>query len=296
MESEHSSNKIEKLNSNNYHSWKIRIQHVLTLKDLEDFLVEDSPTDTSNASTWIKKDKKAQAIIGLSLSDELLENVREVKTCKEMWMTIKNVFERHTLLNKLSARKKFYTASMNSEESVLQFSNRIRQLAATLKSMNVEISESEMAMALLNGLPDDYNALISALDAIDEDETKLHFDFIKARIMQEEQRIGMRNKSAQDKAETAALISKNSDENGRNGRRRPYCNHCKRHGHTEQKCWTKFPHLKPKNRNDSESKPAYVAHQSDEDPAVCLISNYESPNESDEDSTVCFMAHWLVHT
>ncbi len=110
---------------------------------------------------------KVQAIIGLTLSDELLENVREVETTKAMWTAIKNVFERHTLLNKLSARKKFYTATMKSEESVLQFSNRIRQLGATLKSMNVVISESEMAMSLLNGLPDEYNALISALHAID---------------------------------------------------------------------------------------------------------------------------------
>ena len=67
-------------------------------------------------------------------------------------MAIGNVFERHTLLNKFSAWKKFYTATMNTDESVLQFANRIRQLAATLKSMNVIISESEMAMALLNGL------------------------------------------------------------------------------------------------------------------------------------------------
>ncbi len=86
---------------------------------------------------------------------------------------------------------------MLENESVLQFANRIPQLAATLKSMKVSISESEMAMALLNGLPEEYNALISALDAIDEDETKLNFEFIKSRIIQEEQRIKMRTKSAQ---------------------------------------------------------------------------------------------------
>ena len=85
---------------------------------------------------------------------------------------------------------------MNTDESVLQFANRIRQLAATLKSMSVVISESEMAMALLYGLPEDYNSLISALDAIDEGETKLKFEFIKSRIMQEEQRISMRKISA----------------------------------------------------------------------------------------------------
>ena len=60
-------------------------------------------------------------------------------------------------------------------ESVLQFSNRIRQLAAAPKPMNISIAKSEMVMALLNSLRENYNALISTLDAIDEDETKLKF-------------------------------------------------------------------------------------------------------------------------
>ena len=191
-----------------------------------------------------------------------------------MWAAIKNLFERHNLLNKLYARKKFYTATMGSQEIVLQNSNRIRQLAATLKSMNVEISESEMAMALLNGLPEEYNALISALDAIDEDESKLNFEFVKSRIIQEEQRINMRTKSAQDKAETAALLSKRLGELGRPSRRRPYCNHCKRPGHLESKCWIKFPHLNPQNNKDSGNKPALVVNQSEEDPTICLMTKH----------------------
>ena len=69
----------------------------------------------------VQKVQKAQVVIGLSLSNGLLENVRDVSTTKEMWNAIKNVFERHTLLNKLSARKRFYTATMSSDESVLQF-------------------------------------------------------------------------------------------------------------------------------------------------------------------------------
>ena len=134
---------------------------------------------------------KAQAIIGLTLSDDLLENVREVETTKAMRTAIKNVLERHTVLNKLSARKSIYTATMSAEESVLQFANCISQLASTLKSMNAVISEGEVVVALLNGLPEEYKALMSALDTIGEDETKLKVEFIKSRIMQEDQRMTM---------------------------------------------------------------------------------------------------------
>ena len=163
MESENSSIKIDQLEYSNYHYRKIRVQHVLDLKDLYSFLEEDPTTDSAQLAAWNRKDRKAQAIIGLTLSNDLLKNVRVVVSTKIMWFAIKNIFERHTLLYKLSTRRKFCSATMNSNESVLKFSNRISHIAATLKSINVSISESEMAMALLNGLTDDYNALIGSL-------------------------------------------------------------------------------------------------------------------------------------
>ena len=53
--------------------------------------------------------------------------------------------------------------------------------------MNVSISENEMAMALLNGLPDEYPSVISALDALDSEESELSWEHNKARVLQEEQ-------------------------------------------------------------------------------------------------------------
>ena len=132
-----------------------------------------------------------------------------------MWTSIRNVFERHTLLNKLAARRAFYTATKTEDETVLQFSNRIRQLSATLKSMSVDIDECEMSMALLNGLPDVYDNLICVLDSLgtetNVESEYLKFDYVKQRILQEEQRIEMRNKEAVVKSESAALVSVNDD-------------------------------------------------------------------------------------
>ena len=139
--------KIDKLTDSNYHAWKQKIVLLLSLKYHDDLIEENPPTDTAELAKWKKKDRKACAVIGLSLSDEHLEHVRDVKTAKEMWTAVLNVFERHTLLNKLSARRKFYTVTMESGEKILTSLNRVKQLAATLKSMSVEIDDKEMAMA-----------------------------------------------------------------------------------------------------------------------------------------------------
>ena len=275
MDSDTAQTRIEQLNQSNFHSWKIRIFHVLTLKGLEDHVTDDPTSDPALLPQWKKRNQKAQAHIALTLSDEMLANVQDVQTTKEMWKAIINVFERHTLLSRLSARRKFYTAAMAENESVLQFSNRIRQLASTLKTMNVPVSDSEMAMALLNGLPDDYHSLISALDSIDSDGQELKWDHIKSRVLQEEQRIKTRHEKAQAKSEAPALFTKTVSStscancHGRSSRSHRFCNHCKKEGHIESKCWIKFPHLNPRNRT------AIFANHRGENPAVCLLGNYE---------------------
>lgn len=278
MNSDFGQIKIDQLNHGNYHVWKIRIQHLLNLKGLEDFIVNDPPTKSEELEAWRKKDGKAQATIGLTLSDDMLENIRDVKSAKDMWNSIKNVFERHTLLNKLSARRKFYTAALSENEPILKFSNRIRQLASTLKNMNVAITESEMAMAFLNGLPDEYHSLITALDSIDSDGRELSWDHVKSRVLQEEQRISTRSMEAQAKSEAAALVAANTPpvtsctncQRRPPPRQRPFCHHCKRHGHVESKCYIKHPHLLPR------KKSALIVNHSDEDPAVCLMAKYEN--------------------
>ncbi len=296
MDSDSSSVKIEQLKESNYHAWKIRIQHVLTLKGLKKYILHDPPQHSNVTQTeldaWEEKDAKAQAVIGLTLSDELLENVREVKSAKEMWTAIRNVFERHTFLNKLSARRKFYRAVMEGNESVLKFANRIRQLAASLKAMNADIPQCEMAMALLNGLPQEYNALISALDAVEDDDAELNWEFVKSRVMQEEQRINIRSQSALKKSETSALVSKQLHSThcincSSSHKSKPHCTHCNKLGHLEDKCWVKYPHLNPSNKKSSGNRPALIATGSADDPVVCLMANYTGYNESKKSRNWC---------
>ncbi len=91
--------------------------------------------------------------IGLKLSDDILENVSHTTTALDMRLEICNVYQRHTLLNKLAARRDFYAATMKEAEKMLVYVNRVRKMASTLQSMDVTIDDKEMAMAVLNGLP-----------------------------------------------------------------------------------------------------------------------------------------------
>lgn len=125
---------------------------------------------------------------------------------KEMSTTIENVFQGDILLNKLSSCQKFYTTLTKEMESILKFSNHIRQLAATLKSMSVGVPQSRISMALLNDLRDECNEIISTFDAAKNEERNLSQEFVLSRVMKEKQRIRMRKKTVQEKLKLLPLF------------------------------------------------------------------------------------------
>lgn len=79
------------------------------------------------------------------------------------------------MLKKLSSRPDFYTATMQSGEKMLVYINRIQQKASVLQSMEFDIEDRDLAMAVLNGLPTSYGTITIALDAIGDEYDSFTF-------------------------------------------------------------------------------------------------------------------------
>ena len=308
-DSSSSSVRIEKLNDSNYHAWKRKIQLVLALRDLDEYIDSDRPAGEKEQKAWDRGDRKAQAVIGLALSDEHLEHVAQASTAKEMWKAITNVFERHTLLNKLAARRKFYTVTMEEGEKVLTYINRVQHLASVLKSMKVDVDDKEVAMAILNGLPSSYDNLIVALDALGNEDKLFSVDLVKSRLLQEEQRASMR-----ESGEHSGTALFNNSRTNRNVQsiQAYHCDNCGHDGHTKDKCWGKDVNgRRPKpppgyvsnreKRNGRVTNSAFVGQASsqseNEAEFTCLMSSFESTavqdtieiKESEYQVTTCLM-------
>lgn len=273
--------RVDKLQRENFHSWKTQIQLLLSLRELDDYIDDDPPG--RNSEDWKelnKGDRKEKAIIGISLSTENLENVSGAVTAKETWKSILDIFQQHTLLNSLAARRNFYTATMVEDEKILPFINRIRQLSSTLKSMSVEISDKELAMTILNGFPGHFDSHIVALDELGNENDNFSFEFVKNRLLQEEQRLENRAKTSIVKAESSALLSNRIPQRGSSYHK---CGHCGKDGHPSDRCYKKFPHLVPE---------IYRRRQENNDSNSGLVCNVpESVEVMTEADYVCLLAH-----
>lgn len=105
-----------------------------------------------------------------------------------MWNAIVELFQRLTLINKVTARRQFYSVKMTNGERIMSYINRVRHLAANLKEMESSLSDQDLSMTVLSGLSSRFEHLIVAIDAAAYD-SKLTMDFAKSRLLQEEQRM-----------------------------------------------------------------------------------------------------------
>lgn len=120
MSSSYCSLKTDNLRNNNFHAWKHIVELVLSLYELDEYL-DDTPPPSLKSSdylSWIKCYREAKAIIVITLSDNHLEQVQQASSALAMWNLICDIFEKHTLLNKLAARRKFCIASISVGEKV----------------------------------------------------------------------------------------------------------------------------------------------------------------------------------
>ena len=187
---------------------------------------------------------------------------------------------------KLAARRRFYTVTTQNDEKVPAYINRVKQLTARLKSMNVDSDDKEIGMAVLNGLPARFESLIVALDALGSEDKMFSLEFVKTRLLQEEQRAEMKNKTSSSNKDSAFM---NCVPSAGSTKRDMQCTNCGRSGHTASHCWGKdingrcpTPPSSYKSRKNQDRKPAaFVSHEREEKPRVTF--------ESDEGYT-CVMA------
>ncbi len=92
---------------------------------------------------------------------------------------------RHTLLNKLAARR---NSTPQLCLQMKEFWNTQPHSSARInaKVHGCPIDDKEMAITVLIGLPERFNNLTSALDALGNENETFSLDFVMSRLLQEE--------------------------------------------------------------------------------------------------------------
>jgi hypothetical protein len=280
-------NSIEKLHSTNYQTWKLKIELILTREDTWDIVTGDEPPPsdkgkekegsesskkTDTFAAWQKKDRNARATILLSVNDSELTHVRDCKTSSEIWQKLVEIYEPKGFARKRYLRRQFCLLQMNDGDTMQQHINKLDDIIRQLGGIGVSYPDDEVAMTLLDSLPESYSTLVVVLESMNEVTT----EFVKTRLLQEENR---RQESSSN--ENSALLSKKSNKSSKNKKKNPTnkksgngtpCPECKIIGHKREDCWFLHPEKRPKPSSKPNEKTDKNAGKSAM-LATCMVTN-----------------------
>ena len=82
--------------SSNFNVWKVRIMNILEEYDLDHFVttIVEEPTTTAGRANFKKNQAKAKRIIFDSLKDSIMPMVAPLKTAKECFDTLTDLYEK----------------------------------------------------------------------------------------------------------------------------------------------------------------------------------------------------------
>ena len=88
-------NESSKLNGENYVNWKFKLVIVLEGLNLWPIVKgeEQKPSDALSISDWNMREVQEKALIHMSVKDNIIPHIRNCKTSKDTWDTVKGLYE-----------------------------------------------------------------------------------------------------------------------------------------------------------------------------------------------------------
>lgn len=229
---------ICQFNGTNFANWKFRVEKHLAASGclnavLNSGSAANEPNNASGAD-FLAKDKKAQDIITSFTGDNYLEYLRDQDTAKKMWDNLCSVFERKSCQSQTIIRKNLAQLKLmeggDLQSHLLKFDELIREL----KTAGGKPTEADLVAQLFITLPAQYDAVVTAMENLDDENLKL--TMVKSRLLGEECKQKSRSSDEQMQNNATAFSSKKPFKARFNGK----CNKCGKFGHKKADCRVKM--------------------------------------------------------
>lgn len=189
--------RIPTFNGNNFGSWKFRLEAILDQHDLIQFIKKSleeiiqeieqgnkSPEEKEKEIIKImKSEKKCKSLVINCIGDEQLEHIKDKARAKEIFETLKAIFERKSIVNQLYLRKRLFTTRYNEEDDMNQYILNFDKMIRELKEAGAKIDDFDIICHLLLSLPKSFDAVVAVLETLEQE--RLTLELVKTRLIDE---------------------------------------------------------------------------------------------------------------
>ena len=156
---------IAKLNDSNYGTWHKNMMMVLISKDYWPLGAPAASPPASAAAGGEQQqqatgpaavpqwDKKALALIYLSLEEHMKSHIDHCTTALQAWDTLKDLYRSSSSAQALNLMEDFQNLKLRDQESISHYVARGRSIRDRLVTGNNTITERDLVIRLLRGLP-----------------------------------------------------------------------------------------------------------------------------------------------
>lgn len=173
---------IEPLDVDNYSTWAVRMKMLLIHKEL--WVAVASP-DSLDVTARVKLDK-ALSLILLNVKDHHLLTLAACATPREAWDVLANTYQASNVARQMQLRKELNNLKKQATEQLTVYVARARALWADMSSAGIVVTERDVVMALLAGLPAEFDTAVAVIEASGPDLT---FAAVLPRLLIVEQRV-----------------------------------------------------------------------------------------------------------
>ena len=113
--------------TSNFNTWKAMSLNILEEHDLDGYIsnVVEDPTTNNGFTSYKKNQAKAKKTIYELVNDNLMPVITPLKTAKEFFDTLTNLYEKNDPNKKRSLKNKLHNLNMEKDEYVASFFTNI---------------------------------------------------------------------------------------------------------------------------------------------------------------------------
>jgi len=134
---------------------------------------------------WALLDRKALAVIKLSLSKSVAHNIVKEKTTAGLMTTLSSMYTKPSANNKVHLMKKLFNLNMAEGALVAQHFNEFNTITNQLSSVEIDFDDEIHALIVLASLPNSWEAMrIAVSNSIGK--SKLSYEDVRDLVLGEE--------------------------------------------------------------------------------------------------------------
>ncbi|GAQ80159.1 hypothetical protein KFL_000480010 [Klebsormidium nitens] len=241
---------IPQLCGENWSTWKAKFRGLLAYKGWLCALEEPESVEGKKVSS------QARGLMLIHTEDAYMKLIEGEPTAGKASKKLEDNFEKRSNARMIQLRRKLTGLRLTKGKAVAEYLGEFRELKIDLEAAGQTVSDRELAVHALEGLPEEYATVVEFLELGEEELT---LDEIQPKLMQREQKLKLRAEAGSLKGtsggdEAVAYVAKHrgysssekgrgsSNELGRSSEVRggssnpPTCFCCGNVGHMKAKC------------------------------------------------------------